>query len=197
VAAMYPRFVDNDDYSSIVSDRHYARLEKLLEDAQAKGARTVELGEKPDPARRRMPPVLVLGVDDGMDLMKEEIFGPLLPVVAYGSIDEAIGCVNRRDRPLALYWFGEDAASRDRVLARTVSGGVTINDCLWHFAQEDLPFGGVGASGMGAYHGEAGFRAFSKDKPVFFQARLNGMFLMRPPYGRAFERVVALLRKIA
>jgi coniferyl-aldehyde dehydrogenase len=197
VTGMYPRFVDNDDYSSIVSDRHYARLEKLLEDARAKGASIVELGEKPDPARRRMPPVLVLGVNDGMDLMKEEIFGPLLPVVGYGSIDEAIGYVNRRDRPLALYWFGEDRASRDLVLARTISGGVTVNDCLWHIAQEDLPFGGVGASGMGAYHGEAGFRTFSKEKPVFFQARLSGMFLIRPPYGRAFERVVALLRKIA
>ena len=197
VTGMYPRTVDNDDYTSIVSDRHYARLERLLEDAKAKGASVVELGEKPDPARRRMPPVLVLGVNDGMDLMKEEIFGPLLPVVSYGSIDEAIGYVNRHDRPLALYWFGEDAASRDRVLARTVSGGVTVNDCLWHFAQEDLPFGGIGASGMGAYHGEAGFRAFSKEKPVFFQAKLNGMFLMRPPYGRVFERMVALLRRIA
>jgi coniferyl-aldehyde dehydrogenase len=197
VAGMYPRTVDNDDYTSIVSDRHYARLERLLEDAKAKGASVVELGEKPDPARRRMPPVLVLGVNDGMDLMKEEIFGPLLPVVSYGSIDEAIAYVNRHDRPLALYWFGEDGASRDRVLARTVSGGVTVNDCLWHFAQEDLPFGGIGASGMGAYHGEAGFRTYSKDKPVFFQAKLNGMFLMRPPYGRVFERMVALLRRIA
>jgi coniferyl-aldehyde dehydrogenase len=197
VTAMYARTVDNDDYTSIVSDRHYARLERLLEDARAKGASVVELGEKPDPARRRMPPVLVLGVNDGMDLMKEEIFGPLLPVVAYASVDEAIAYVNRHARPLALYWFGEDGASRDRVLARTVSGGVTVNDCLWHFAQEDLPFGGVGASGMGAYHGEAGFRTFSKDKPVFFQTRLNGMFLMRPPYGRVFERVVALLRRLA
>jgi len=197
VAGMYPRIVDNDDYTSIVSERHYARLASLLEDAQAKGARVVELAEKPDPARRRMPPVLVLGVHDGMQLMREEIFGPLLPVVAYDSLDEAIGYVNRHDRPLALYWFGEDRASRDRVLARTVSGGVTVNDCLWHFAQEDLPFGGVGASGMGAYHGEAGFRTFSQDKPVFFQPRLNGMFLMRPPYGRVIERVVALLRKTA
>jgi coniferyl-aldehyde dehydrogenase len=196
VAAMYPNAADNDDYTSIVSDRHYARLERLLADATAKGASVVELGGKPDPARRRMSPLLVLGATDGMDIMREEIFGPLLPVVAYESIDEAIGYVNRHERPLALYWFGEDAASRDRVLARTVSGGVTVNDCLWHFAQEDLPFGGVGASGMGAYHGEAGFRTFTKDKPVFFQPRLNGMFLLRPPYGRTFERVMALLRRI-
>ena len=197
VAAMYPRFVDNDDYTSIVNDSHYARLARLLSDAQAKGARIVELGEKPDAARRRLPPVLVLGATDDMQIMQEEIFGPLLPVLAYRGLDEAIDYVARHERPLSLYWFGEDAANRDRVLARTISGGVTVNDCLWHFAQEDLPFGGVGASGIGAYHGEAGFRTFSKDKPVFFQARHNGLFLIRPPYGRTFERVVALLRRLA
>ena len=197
VAAMYPRFVDNDDYTSIVSDAHYARLERLLADAKAKGARVVELGEKPDAARRRLPPALLLGVTDGMEIMREEIFGPLLPVVGYRGLDEAIDYVRARERPLSLYWFGEDRANRDRVLARTISGGVTVNDCLWHFAQEDLPFGGVGASGIGAYHGEAGFRTFSKEKPVFFQARHNGMFLMRPPYGNVIERVVALLRRLS
>ncbi|MEO8143774.1 MAG: coniferyl aldehyde dehydrogenase [Betaproteobacteria bacterium] len=197
VAAMYPRFVDNDDYTSIVSERHYARLERLLADAKAKGAQIVELGEQPDAARRRMPPVLVLGATDDMAIMQEEIFGPLLPVVGYGNLDEAIAYVGRHERPLSLYWFGADSANRDRVLAGTISGGVTVNDCLWHFAQEDLPFGGVGASGIGAYHGEAGFRTFSQEKPVFFQSRLNGMFLMRPPYGRAFERVLALLRRLA
>jgi coniferyl-aldehyde dehydrogenase len=196
-AAMYPRYVDNDDYTSIVSARHYARLEALLADARAKGATLVELGEPADAARRRMPPVVVLGATAGMDIMREEIFGPLLPVLGYGSVDEAIAFVNARERPLALYWFGDDGASRDRVLERTVAGGVTVNDCLWHIAQEDLPFGGVGASGMGAYHGEAGFRAFSKEKPVFHQARHNGMFLIRPPYGRTFERMLALLRRFA
>ena len=197
VAAMYPRFTDNDDYTSIVSDRHYARLEQLLADARAQGAQLLELGEPAEAGRRRMPPVLVLGATDAMQIMREEIFGPLLPVVPYGSIGEAIDYVNRRDRPLALYWFGEDAASRDAVLARTAAGGVTVNDCLWHFAQEDLPFGGIGPSGMGAYHGEAGFRTFSKEKPVFHQPALTGMSLMRPPYGRAFERIAALLRRIA
>jgi len=197
VARMYPRFVDNDDYTSIVSDGHFARLARLLADARAKGARIVELGEAPDAARRRLPPALVLGATDDMQIMQEEIFGPLLPVVAYRGLDEAIEYVGRRERPLSLYWFGEDTANRDRVLARTISGGVTVNDCLWHFAQEDLPFGGVGASGIGAYHGETGFRTFSKEKPVFIQSRWNGMFLMRPPYGRAFERVVALLQRLA
>jgi coniferyl-aldehyde dehydrogenase len=196
-SAMYPKYVANADYTSIVSERHYARLIALLEDAKAKGATLVELGEAPDALHRRLPPVLVLGATDDMAVMREEIFGPILPLVGYRSLDEAIAYVNARERPLALYWFGDDAASRERVLARTLSGGVTVNDCLWHFAQEDLPFGGVGASGIGAYHGEAGFRTFSKEKPVFFQSRLNGMFLMRPPYGRAFERVVALLRRLA
>ena len=197
VAGMYPRFVDNDDYTSIVSDAHYARLERLLADAKAKGARVVELGEQPDAARRRLPPALLLGVTDDMQIMREEIFGPLLPVLGYRGLDEAIDYVRMRERPLSLYWFGEDKANRDRVLAQTISGGVTVNDCLWHFAQEELPFGGVGASGIGAYHGEAGFRTFSKDKPVFFQARHNGMFLLRPPYGRVIERVVALLRRLS
>lgn len=197
MSAMYPRFVDNVDYTSIVSDGHYARLARLLADARAKGARIVELGEKPDAARRRLPPVLVLGASDDMQIMREEIFGPLLPVVSYTGIDAAIDYVARRERPLSLYWFGEDTANRDRVLAGTISGGVTVNDCLLHFAQEDLPFGGVGASGIGAYHGETGFRTFSRDKPVFFQARHNGMSVMRPPYGRALERVMALLRRLA
>jgi len=197
VAGLYPRFVDNDDYTSIVNEAHYARLARLLADAKAKGAQIIELGEAADAARRRLPPVLVLGATEDMQIMQEEIFGPLLPVVAYIGLDAAIDYVGRRERPLSLYWFGEDAANRDRVLARTISGGVTVNDCLWHFAQEDLPFGGVGASGIGAYHGEAGFRTFSKVKPVFFQARHNGLYLIRPPYGRAFERVVALLRRLA
>ena len=200
-ARLYPRYRDNDDYSSIVSDRHYARLRHLLEDARAKGARIVDLGEgervREDAAPRRMPPALVLGATDAMAVMQEEIFGPILPVVPYRAPDEAIAYVNARERPLALYWFGEDAAARDRVLARTISGGVTVNDCLLHIVQEDQPFGGVGASGMGAYHGEAGFRTFSKEKPVFYQSRFSGMALVRPPYGRVFERVVAMLRRIA
>ena len=118
--------------------------------------------------------------------MREEIFGPILPVVAYDALDDAIAYINRRERPLALYWFGDDRRNRDKVLASTISGGVTINDCLWHIAQEDQPFGGVGASGMGAYHGEWGFRTFSKEKPVFIQSRFAGTTLLHPPYGRVF-----------
>jgi coniferyl-aldehyde dehydrogenase len=128
--------------------------------------------------------------------MREEIFGPLLPVLAYDSLDEVLEHVNRNERPLALYWYGRDAAERERVLRNTISGGVTINDCVWHFGQEELPFGGVGASGIGAYHGEAGFRTFSKDKPVFIQSRLSGVPLLHPPYGRVFAFMAKVLRII-
>jgi coniferyl-aldehyde dehydrogenase len=116
--------------------------------------------------------------------------------VPYGALDEAIAYVNARERPLALYWFGQSKAAREQVLAQTISGGVTINDCMWHFGQEELPFGGVGASGMGAYHGEAGFRAFSKDKPIFHQSALSGVPLLYPPYGRMFEFMAKVLRII-
>jgi len=200
VAKMYPRLAANPDYTSIVSDRHFARLQGLLEDAQAKGARIVTINpaaETFDPARRKLPPVLVLGATPEMKLMQEEIFGPILPVLGYDRIEEAISYINRHDRPLALYWFGTDSTSRDKVLSQTISGGVTLNDCIWHIAQEDQPFGGVGASGTGSYHGEWGFRTFSKEKPVFTQSRLNGMFLMYPPYGKTIERMLALLKRIA
>jgi coniferyl-aldehyde dehydrogenase len=200
VARMYPRLAANPDYTSIVNDRHFARLQGLLEDARAKGARIVTInpaGETFDPAGRKQPPVLVLGATPEMKLMREEIFGPILPVLGYERIEEAIAYINRHERPLALYWFGADRVNRDKVLSQTISGGVTLNDCIWHIAQEDQPFGGVGASGTGSYHGEWGFRTFSKEKPVFSQPRLNGMFLMYPPFGKTFERMLALLRRIA
>ena len=199
IAKLYPRIAANPDYSSIVSERHYARLQSLLEDARARGGRIVTInpaGESFDPAARKQPPVLVLDATPEMKLMQEEIFGPVLPVMAYEEMDEAIAYINRHDRPLALYWFGEDGGNREQILTQTISGGVTLNDCIWHLAQEDQPFGGVGASGMGAYHGEWGFRTFSKEKPVFIQPRLNGLFLMYPPFGKRFERMLALLKRI-
>ncbi|MGN6701515.1 MAG: aldehyde dehydrogenase family protein, partial [Burkholderiaceae bacterium] len=145
---------------------------------------------------RRMPPSLVLDATPAMRVMQEEIFGPILPVVTVDSLDDAIAQVNAGERPLALYWFGRDDAHRDRVLRETISGGVTINDCLWHIGQEAQPFGGVGASGNGAYHGEWGFRAFSKEKPVFIQPRWSGLSMIMPPYGRRFEAVMAMLKRI-
>jgi coniferyl-aldehyde dehydrogenase len=197
-AGMYPTIAANPDYTSIVSERHFQRLTRLVDDATARGAtahRLAPAGEAPAADRRRFPPTVLTGVDDAMAVMQEEIFGPVLPVLPYDTLDEAIGYVNAHPRPLALYWFGGNRARRDAVLRRTISGGVTINDACWHVAQENLPFGGVGASGCGAYHGEQGFRTFSKEKPVLHQARLNGFGQFRPPYGRRFEKMISLLKR--
>jgi coniferyl-aldehyde dehydrogenase len=138
----------------------------------------------------------VLNTTADMLVRQEEIFGPILPVIACENAAEAIAFVSAGERPLALYWFGSDAAARDAVLRGTVSGGVTVNDCLLHLAQENQPFGGVGASGSGAYHGEWGFRTMSKEKPVFYQSRFSGTALFMPPYGRTFDRLFALLRRM-
>jgi len=200
---MYPRLADNPDYTAIINERHYQRLESLLADAVAGGAQLVPLTQaagaevRRAKAVRKFPPTLVMRTTPEMRIMQEEIFGPVLPVVTYrNDIQEAIDYVNGRDRPLALYWYGKDGRNRELVLAKTVSGGVTINDCIWHLCQEEQPFGGVGPSGMGAYHGEWGFRALSKEKPVFHQSRLSGIGLLHPPYGKTFETMLRVLRII-
>ena len=194
---MYGTDPDNADYTSIISDRHYARLERLLADAAAKGARLMQAAKPGDPAwksKRKFPPTLVLGATPEMTIMQEEIFGPLLPVVGYKEAGEPVAWINAHDRPLALYWFGKDEAARDEVLARTVSGGVTVNDCLFHFTQINQPMGGIGASGTGAYHGEWGFRSLSKLKPVFYRSALNRLADLYPPYGTRIARLEKLLR---
>ncbi len=197
VARLYPRLGDNADYTAIVNERHRARLAGYLDDARAQGARV----EAINPANEdlagspKMAPHLVTGVKDSMRLMQDEIFGPILPIVGYRTLDEAIAYVNARPRPLALYVFDHDRAAVERVLAETVSGGVTVNETLLHIAQEELPFGGVGPSGMGEYHGRAGFETFSKRKAVFHQSRFNALKLLRPPYGARFERLARLLTR--
>jgi len=199
VRELYPDPMRGDDYTAIVDDRHYARLAGLIDDARAQGARIVTLpeGAAPDATSRRLPPTLVIGANDRMQVMREEIFGPILPVEVCANLDDAIAKVNARPRPLALYAFGQDRAAIARILRGTVAGGVTVNDTLWHFAHEGLPFGGVGASGMGAYHGETGFRTFSHMKGVYVQPRFTAAKLLRPPYGAAFEKVLALLKRVA
>jgi coniferyl-aldehyde dehydrogenase len=185
----------NGDYTSIVSDRHYARLEALVADATAKGAAVMQPAKPDDPAwksKRKFPPTIIVGATPDMAVMQEEIFGPILPVLGYKDAGEPISYINRHDRPLALYWFGKDDAARDEVLARTVSGGVTVNDCLFHFAQVNQPMGGIGASGAGAYHGEWGFKALSKLKPVFYRSPFNRLADLYPPYGAR----IALLEKL-
>jgi coniferyl-aldehyde dehydrogenase len=200
VSRSYPTLAGNPDYTSIVSERYYRRLRALIDDARAKGASIVEINpanEAFPEAERRIAPTLIVGARDDMAVMQEEIFGPVLPVVSYRGLDEAIRYVNAHPRPLALYVFTERAASRERVLRETISGGVTVNDTLFHYVAEDLPFGGVGASGYGAYHGEQGFLTFTKEKGVFFQTRFNLANLLYPPYGRRMERVLDWLKRIA
>jgi coniferyl-aldehyde dehydrogenase len=193
VTALYPGGPASEDYTSIVNVRHYERLRGLLDDARAKGARVVETGLSPDQAKRRvhtLPPTLVLDVRDDMRIMQEEIFGPVLPIVRYRDLAEAIAFVNARPRPLALYYFGSSAKNQQQVLTRTTSGGVTINGTLMHYVQDDLPFGGVGPSGLGAYHGIEGFRTFSHQRAVFDVGRWNGGVLLRPPFGRLTNMVL-------
>jgi coniferyl-aldehyde dehydrogenase len=198
VARAYPGMPANADYTSMVSSRHARRMEALLADATLKGARVVSLAEGNSAdlaARRLIGPALILGATDGMQIMQEEIFGPLLPVRPFEHIDEAIADVNSRPRPLALYYFGSNRGEERRVLDHTTSGGVTVNDVAMHFLAEELPFGGVGASGMGAYHGEHGFRRFSHARAVFRQTRFDvaGLVGLRPPYGPRLERALRWL----
>jgi coniferyl-aldehyde dehydrogenase len=196
VAKLFPTLEKNPDYTSVINDKHFARVLSYVDDAKTRGATIVECNhaaESFDPATRKMAPTLVLDPTDEMLCMQEEIFGPVLPVLTYTRLDEALAYVNAHPRPLALYYFGHDRQTIDRVLAETTSGGVTINETMMHFAQQDLPFGGVGPSGMGAYHAKEGFLSFSQQKPVFHQSRLNARNLLLPPYGKFADRLVALL----
>jgi coniferyl-aldehyde dehydrogenase len=194
VARCFPSLATTPDYTAIINERHYQRLQGYVADARQRGASIEPLSAAAaDDTRRKLPPLAVLNVDDNMRVMQDEIFGPLLPILPYADLDAAIAYVNQHPRPLALYYFGNDGEQRDRVLNETVAGGVTINDTLLHIAQENLPFGGVGPSGMGHYHGIEGFRSFSKQKAVFYQSGLNGMSLFNPPYGALFERLTKFL----
>ena len=197
MAAMYPTLLGNPDYTAVINDRHHQRLHDWIDDARAKGASV----EVVNPAAedfagsnsRKMPLHIVRNVTDDMTVMQEEIFGPVLPIATYRGIDDAIAQVNRRDRPLGLYYFGGDAAERRRVLDRTVSGGVTLDDVVFHVSMEDLPFGGVGPSGMGSYHGHDGFKTFSHARAVFKQSPLDVAKLagLKPPYGAATAKTLA------
>ncbi|MEO8925548.1 MAG: coniferyl aldehyde dehydrogenase [Caulobacteraceae bacterium] len=194
VKHMFPTMKDNPDYSAIVSQRHFDRLKGYVDEARAAGARVIEL--KPDgedltqQEHRKIAPTLIVDPADDLKVMQEEIFGPVLPVKGYASLDEALAYVNAHDRPLGLYYFGQDEAEREAVLGATTSGGVTINDVVFHVAQEDLPFGGVGPSGMGSYHGIDGFREFSHRKAVYTQIKkdLPQLKALRPPYGGAIRK---------
>ncbi len=194
----YPGLPDNADYTSLINDARTRHMNELLGDARAKGARVVSLAED-SPASaapsRLMAPALILGATEDMRILQEEIFAPLLPLLEYDRLDEVIAQINRGEPPLALYYFGNDRAEESELLARTRSGGVTINDVAMHFLAEELPFGGIGASGMGAYHGEHGFLRFSHARAVFRQSRFDvaGILGLRPPYGAKLRRSLRFL----
>ncbi|MDR3512856.1 MAG: coniferyl aldehyde dehydrogenase [Caulobacteraceae bacterium] len=194
VRAMFPTIKDNPDYTAIISQRHYDRITGYIEEAKARGTRVVEIkpaGEDfTQQEHRRIPPTLIIDPSDDLKVMQEEIFGPVLPVKTYQSVDEAVAYVNAHDRPLGLYYFGTDEAEREKVLAGTTSGGVSVNDVIMHVAQEELPFGGVGPAGMGSYHGLDGFREFSHRKAVFSQIKndIAPLKQMRPPYGPGIRK---------
>lgn len=194
VVRLYPGIDTSPDYATIVNSAHFDRLTGYLDEARAAGATVVPLTDvTANPQTRRMPPIAIVGAPHTCALMRDEIFGPLLPIVGYSDFDAALAYVNARPRPLALYLFDRDERRIARTLRETVAGGVTINDTILHIAQENLPFGGVGASGMGQYHGHDGFMTFSKRKGVFRQSRLNAMGWFKPPYGARFRRLVDLL----
>lgn len=196
VAAMFPDGMKhNDDYTSIINQRHYERLQGLVDDAREKGAKVVEINPADEDftqqPHRKMAPQLILNPTDDMRVMQEEIFGPVMPVKTYKATNDAIAEINSRPKPLALYYFGEDDTEREKVINNTASGGVTVNDTIFHVAQETLPFGGVGPSGMGTYHGIEGFKTFSNAKSVHHQTGLELIKMLRPPYDKTFKSQVA------
>jgi coniferyl-aldehyde dehydrogenase len=196
VAERYPD-TNDQSYTSVIDDKAYRRLRMTLDDAESKGATVVSLvpGSSFNDTMRKIPPHLVLDVTEDMLIMQEEVFGPLFPVKTYQSLDEVIEYVTTRDRPLGFYMFTNDRARKDKLLYSTISGGVTINNCIMHIAQHDLPFGGIGASGMGHYHGHEGFIEFSKLRPVFTNPRLSLLSLFYPPYTGRQNQLVDLLLK--
>jgi coniferyl-aldehyde dehydrogenase len=193
---LYPRLANNEDYTSIVNDHHHRRLLGYVEDAVAKGARQAVINpenESLEGLSHKMAPRILFGVTDEMSVMRDEIFGPILPVVTYDTLGGALDYINDRPRPLAFYYFDNLGTRTEEVLKKTISGGVCVNDCLLHVAQEDLPFGGVGASGMGSYHGFDGFETMSHKRGVFLQSRFAATRLFQPPYGKTVERLLKVL----
>ena len=194
VPAHYPSLA-SPDYTSIIDERSFDRLLQTLADARERGATVISLLSGPpfDRATRKIAPHIVLDAPADSLLMQREIFGPILPLVAYDKLEQVIAQINAGPRPLALYPFSHNARTIDLLIERVMSGGVSVNDALWHVGQHDLPFGGVGASGMGHYHGHEGFETFSKLRPVFTQARWSSLKMLMPPYGRFADRVLGWL----
>jgi coniferyl-aldehyde dehydrogenase len=202
VQAMFPTMLDNPEYTSVINERHFQRLQANLDDARSKGGEIIEV--KPDgedfttqTVTRKMAPTIISKTTDDMRVLDEEIFGPLLPIKTYKDFPETIDYVNSKPRPLAVYYFGSDKAEERDVLDRTTSGGVCLNDVIMHIMQEDLPFGGVGPAGMGAYHGYHGFKNFSHAKSVYKQPKIDVAALggLRSPFGKTTENIIKKLMK--
>jgi coniferyl-aldehyde dehydrogenase len=197
VSQMYPSLLNNEQYTAMVNGRHYDRMHDNLKDAEQRGIKTVTINpaneDFTDNPSQKVPPTLIINPDDDAICMQDEIFGPLLPIKTYKKFEDTIGYINAHPRPLAAYYFGDDTAEEKRFLTGTTSGGVSINDVMFHMLQKDLPFGGVGPSGMGAYHGMEGFKTFSHAKGIYRQpkripvAKLAGFM---PPYGPASEKSI-------
>ena len=188
VTEMYPSLKDNPDYTSVINQRHYDRLQGYVEEAKEKGFEVIEINPSNEDfsqqAHHKIPPTLIVDPDDSLSVMKEEIFGPILSVKTYDSIKDTVDYINSKDRPLGLYYFGDDKEEMQNVLENTTSGGVTINDVVFHVGQDNAPFGGVGPSGTGSYHGVEGFKNFSHTKTIYTQSKFDGLFgLFRPPFG--------------
>ena len=188
VSEMYPSLKDNPDYTSVINQRHYDRLQGYVEEAKEKGFEVIEINPSNEDfsqqAHHKIPPTLIVDPDDSLSVMKEEIFGPILSVKTYEDIKDTVDYINSNDRPLGLYYFGDDKKEMQSVLENTTSGGVTINDVVFHVGQENAPFGGVGPSGTGSYHGIEGFKNFSHTKTIYTQSSFDGLFgLFRPPFG--------------
>ena len=194
VGSRYPD-IEHADYTSIINDQAYRRLKSTLADATDQGATATALvpNSVANNVTRKFPPTLLTGVTGAMRVMQEEIFGPILPIMTYQHIDEVLDYINGQDRPLALYLFSDDKAMQAKVINKTRSGGVCLNETTLHVGQQDMPFGGVGESGMGQYHGAEGFMAMSKLRPIFKQARFPSLSMMYPPYGKRFDSIIKIM----
>jgi coniferyl-aldehyde dehydrogenase len=190
---LYPRIADNPDYTSLITDRHYQRLTNAIEEARGAGAKILSMAEDTASNSRKIPPTIVVDPPRDSLLMREEIFGPVLPIVSSDSIEDALRIINEKDRPLALYVLTNSETNRRKILGRTISGGVTLNGTILHVAQNDLPFGGVGPSGMGAYHGFDGFKRFSHARAIHKVGFMNGFERLAPPYGKLQKMAVQFL----
>lgn len=199
ISKLFPTLLNNDDYTSLVTKRHYERLMSCLDDARAKGGDVIEVNPASEAfsnqAYNKLPPTLILNTSNNMRVMQEELFGPVLPIVGYNDIGEAIGIINLKPRPLAAYYFGDDNLNRKQFFERTHSGGAVINDVVLHVTVEDLPFGGIGESGMGAYHGRTGFQTFSHARSIVRAPRFSPNLIMAPPYHRLQKLFGWMLRR--